>query len=149
MVPDTLTPGDGQDLLARIKQARERRDTDAMLDLYHDDAEHRTDPFAPSLRGAIAIRRYWNDVAARQVRVDFDFERIWVSGGTVLVSWHAAYTKAATAERMRERCFSTIELDEAGLIVRINDWPTTRVVGIDSGVKASDPAPAEGGQEHG
>lgn len=148
-MPDTLTPGDGQDLLARIKQARERRDPDAMLELYRDDAEHRTDPFAPSLRGANAIRRYWNDVAAELVRVDFDAERVWVSGATVLVSWHGAYTRASTGERVRERCFSTIELDDAGLIERVNDWPATRVVGVDSGVTEADLAPAEGGHERG
>lgn len=127
-----MTPGEGQDLLARFKHAREQRDPDSMLELYRDDAEYSTDPFDAPLEGATAIRRHWNSVASEQVHVDFDAERVWVSGNTVLASWHGAFTRAATAERIRVRGFSTIELDAAGLIARMRDWPLSRVVGIDS-----------------
>lgn len=134
-MPDTLTPGDGQDLFARFKQAWENRDPDAMLELFREDAEYRTDPFAPPLVGANAIRGYWNEVAATQDHVEFDAERVWVSGRTVLGSWHAALTRRADAERVRVRGFSTMELDEGGLIVRMRAWPLTQAVGIDSSYK--------------
>ena len=131
-MPDTLTPGDGQDLFARFKRAWEKRDPDAMLALYRDDAEYQTDPFTPPLTGANAIRQHWNTIAAEQVHVDFDAERVWVSGRTVLASWHAAFTLEATAERIRVRGFSSIELDDEGLIARMRQWPVTRGVGTDS-----------------
>lgn len=130
-MPITLTPGDGQDLLARFRQAREQRDPEAMLELYDEDAEYRVEPFASPLRGANAIREHWNAAAADQVHVEFDVERIWVSGHTVLTSWHEAYTRVATAERVRVRGFSTIELGEASRIERMRDWPVALVVGID------------------
>jgi len=136
-VPTTLTPGDGQDLLARFKSAREDRDPDAMLELFAQACVYHPDPFAEALDGEIAIRAHWNDVAAEQVRVDFDAERIWVSGRTVLASWHAAFTRVATGERERVRGFSTLELDDHGLIARMRDWPTSRIVGIDSGPEPS------------
>lgn len=134
-MPTNLTPGDGQDLFARFKRAWEEREPDAMLELYAKDAEHRVDPFEEPMTGLVAIREHWNDVAASQDHVEFDAERIWVSGGTVLGSWHVAFTDRATADRVRVRGFSTMELDDQGLIIRLREWPIRRVVGVDSSYK--------------
>ncbi len=131
-MPQNLTPGDGQDVFARFKRAREGRDVDAMLELYAPDADYRTDPFLQSLTGTTAIRSHWNAVAAEQAHVEFDVERVWVSGRTVLGSWHAAHTLRSSASRVRTRAFSSIELDDAGFIVRMRDWPSRREVGADS-----------------
>jgi limonene-1,2-epoxide hydrolase len=124
-----LTPGDGQDVLARFKQARERRDPDAMVALFSESAEVRLDPFAPELRGALDIRAHWNEAAAGHAAVEFDAERVWVVGRTVLASWHEAYGRRVTAERVRVRGFITLELDGDGLIERMRSWPIERVVG--------------------
>lgn len=131
-VPDELTPGDGQDLFARFKQAWEGRDPDAMLELYGDDAEYRIDPFQEPMIGLNAIREHWNGVVAAQDHIEFDAERVWVSGRTVLGSWHVALTERATADRVRVRGFSTVELDDHGRIARMREWPVRRVVGVDS-----------------
>ena len=127
----TLTPGDGQDLVDRFKRAWERLDVDAAVALFREDAEYRFDPFEPPLSGANAIRAHWNDTAASQTHVEFDAERVWVSGPTVLASWHAAFTRQATAERVRRRGFMTLELDEAGLVARFREWSIDRTVGVD------------------
>ena len=66
-----------------------------------------------------------------QTHVEFDAERVWVSGPTVLASWHAAFTRRTTAERVRQRGFMTLELDEAGLIARFREWSVDRTVGVD------------------
>ena len=131
-VPTILTPGDGQDLFARFKRAWEERDPDAMMELFSDDAEYRSDPFMEPLMGLVAVREHWNGVVAAQDHIEFDAERVWVSGRTVLGSWHVALTERATAERVRVRGFSTMELDDHGRIVRMREWPVRRVVGIDS-----------------
>ena len=127
-----MTPGDGQDLFARFKRAWEERDPDAMMELFSDDAEYRSDPFMEPLMGLVAVREHWNGVVAAQDHIEFDAERVWVSGRTVLGSWHVALTERATAERVRVRGFSTMELDDHGRIVRMREWPVRRVVGIDS-----------------
>lgn len=127
-----LTPGDGQDLFARLKRAWEEREPDAMLELYAEDAEYRIDPFEEPMTGLVAIREHWNRVAAAQDHVEFDPERVWVSGRTVLGSWHVAFTDRATADRVRVRGFSTMELDDEGSISRMREWPIRRVVGTDS-----------------
>jgi hypothetical protein len=128
-VPDTLTPGDGHDLLARLKQARERRDPDAMVALFTKTADVRVDPFATELHGAIDIRAHWNRAAEGESAIEFDAERVWVTGHTVLASWHEAYTRRGSGERVRVRGFSSLELDREGLIERMRSWPVERVVG--------------------
>jgi ketosteroid isomerase-like protein len=135
-------------MLARFKRARERRDPDRMLELFAADAEYRPDPFEPPLSGELAIREHWNRIAADQVDVEFDAERVWVSGRTVLASWHAGYTQPSTGDRSRERGFSTIELDVAGLVSRMRAWPVVRVVAhIDPEGVAAAPAVAGEGQD--
>lgn len=138
-----LTHGEAQDLLATFKRGREGRDPDVVLSLFADEAEYRIDPFTEPLSGSNAIRAHWNDVAATQVHVEWDAERIWVSGTTVLASWHGAHTRRRSGERVRERGFMTLELDAAGLVQRLRRWPAERVVGLDSTV------PAEGEEMHG
>jgi ketosteroid isomerase-like protein len=130
-MPD-LTPGDGQDLLARLKRATERRDVDLAVSLFREDAEYRPDPFEPALAGALAIRGAFNTQAAERANVEFDAERVWVSGSTVLASWHGAHTQRADGGRVRSRGFMTLELDTERLISRLKGWTLTRHVGIDS-----------------
>ena len=127
----TLTPGDGQDLLAAYKRARERRDPDAALALYADGAEHRENPFRDPIVGTNAIRAMWNDMAASQANTEFDAERVWVVGDTVLAGYHAAFTDRDTAARTRVRGFMTMELNNERLIQRLRDWPVSSVVGTD------------------
>ena len=130
-MPD-LTPGDGQDLLNAYKRAWERRDVDAAMALYADAAEHRDHPFRDPYVGSNAIRAMWNDIAANERHVEFDAERVWVVGRTVLASWHAAYTDRTNADRIRMRGFMTLELDDARKVTRLREWPLSKVVGKDS-----------------
>ena len=127
-----LTPGDGQDLLAAWKRAYEARDVDAIVDLFDDDAEYRQAPFTEPLKGVNAIRELWNGLAANQGNVEFDAENVWVSGATVLASWHGAFTRRDTGERMRAYGFLTAELNDAGKVWRMRQWPVERSVGTDS-----------------
>ncbi|MEO6349426.1 MAG: nuclear transport factor 2 family protein [Candidatus Limnocylindrales bacterium] len=130
----TLTHGDAQDLLAAFKKAWERRAPDEIVEQFDSDAEYRPDAFAEDLHGINAIRALWNDICAAQAHVEFDVERIWVSGTTILVSWHAAYTRRATAERVRARGFMTLEMNdrEPRRVQRFRQWPAERLVGTDS-----------------
>jgi hypothetical protein len=95
------------------------------------------------MSGALEIRRHWNGVAAEQATVEFDAERVWVSGRTILSAWHEAYTRRASGERVRVRAFSTFELDEAGLIARLRSWPTERIVAMED----PDPSFAAAGRQ--
>ncbi len=148
LVMPSLTPGDGQALLARLKEATERRDVDLAVSLFRDDAEWRRDPFEEPLVGANAIRAVWNDEAATRANVELDAEQVWVTGQTVLARWHGAYTRRADAQRLRERGFLTLELDPEGLIARMREWTLTREVGVD-GTFAAEGGPEPGGTHGG
>ena len=126
------THGDAQDLLEKYKRAWEKRSPDMALELYSPVAELRIDPFEEPATGLNAIRELWNEVAATQDHVEFDAERIWVVERTVLASWHVAFTRSSTSERIRIRGFSTFEVDAAGLIQRQRQWAQSRVVAQDS-----------------
>jgi SnoaL-like protein len=127
----TFSHGDAQDLLAAFKRGWERRAPDELIELFDRDIDYRADPFAEPLIGLNAVRALWNDLAANQAHVEFDAEHIWVNGMTVLTSWHAAYTRRATAERVRARGFMTMELGDDRRIRRLRQWPAERVVGTD------------------
>ena len=133
----TFTHGDAQDLLAAFKEGWEKRSPDMIIELFDASAEYRSDPFSEPLHGLNEIRALWNDIVANQVRVEFDAERIWVSGLTVLSSWHAAYTRRATAERVRARGFMTMEVVESNpyRVQRLKQWALERVVGTDSNIE--------------
>ncbi|MEO8626208.1 MAG: nuclear transport factor 2 family protein [Candidatus Limnocylindrales bacterium] len=134
----SLTPGDGQDLLAAWKRGVERRSPDDLLELCDPDIDFRPDPFSEPLVGLNAVHAHWNEFAASQANVEFDAERVWVSGNTVLASWHGAYTRRATAERVRVRGFMTLELTDDRHIQRFRQWPTEQVVGTDSTFEVKD-----------
>lgn len=128
----TFSHGDAQDLIARYKRAWERRDVDLAVELFSEDATCRVDPFEPDLADANAIREWWNASLARIANVEFDAERIWLSGDTVLASFHAAWTQRHDAQRIRSRGFLTFELTLDGRVRRFREWSRTRAVGTDS-----------------
>ena len=128
----SLSHGHAQDLLEGFKRGWERRDPEAILALFGADAEYRAHPYAEPLTGPNAIRAHWNEIAATQAHVEFDAERIWVSGSTVLASWHAAFTRRSSGDRVRVRGFMAAELGDDMLIERFRQWPLEKVVGKDS-----------------
>lgn len=133
-----LTPGDGQDLLALWKRGSERRSPDDLLELCDPDIDYRPDPFSEATIGLTAVHARFNAFAASHANVEFDAERVWVSGNTVLASWHGAYTRRATAERMRVRGFMTLELSDDRKIQRFRQWVSERAVGTDSTFEVKD-----------
>ena len=130
------TNGEAQDLLTAYKLGWESGTPDRIIELLDRDIDYRADPFSEPLIGSNAVRALWNDIAAAQTHVEFDAERVWVSGATILASWHAAHTRRATAERVRVRGFMTLELGDHGLVKRVRQWPVERVVGSDGTFRA-------------
>jgi ketosteroid isomerase-like protein len=130
----TFTHGDAQDLGARLKRAWERRDVDAVLELFAPEAELRPDPFEPALQGELSIRAWCNGLAAAVVHPEADVERVWISGDSVLLAFHGAWTERATGQRSRIRAVVALDLDAERRIQRARAWALTRVVGTDSTV---------------
>jgi hypothetical protein len=124
--------------MARYKAGWERRDPDSIMELFAENAQYRDDPFADELAGSNAIRSKVNDVCAQTANVEFDAERVWVSGATILSSFHSAYTLRSNGKRVRQRGFLTMELDDAQQIWRFRQWAAEREVGTDSTFKVEE-----------
>ena len=131
-----LSHGAAQDILDTLKRGWEERDPETVVSLFRADADYREHPFAEPLLGGNAIRARWNEIAASQAHIDFEPERIWVCNSTVLASWHVAFTVRASGERVRQRGFMTLEVDEEGKVWRLRQWPLEQVVGTDATFRA-------------
>jgi hypothetical protein len=127
-----LSHGDAQDLLATFRSGWEARDPETIVGMFRDDADYREHPFEEAFQGGNAIRARWNEIAATQAHIEFEAERIWVAGATILASFHAAFTRRQNGDRVRLRGFMTFEIDDEGLVWRFRQWPLEQVVGKDS-----------------
>ena len=105
------------------------------MELFNPNAHYRDDPFTDELAGANAIRAHINEICAMTANVEFDAERTWVSGETVLSSFHSAYTLRTDGSRHRQRGFLTFELDDEKLVQRLRQWAVERMVGTDATYK--------------
>ncbi len=132
----------GDELLEAYRRAFQRRDVDAMLELYAPEAEMRLDPFEEPVRGDLAIRATWNTLAAARANVELDIERFWVAGDVVLASWHGAYTRRDDAARVRLRGFLMLEVGPDGRVIRHREWTHTRAVGTDRTLRPERPGTA-------
>ena len=64
-----------------------------------------------------------------QANVEFDAERVWVSGRPCLPAGMPPTRAGQSGERVRVHGFMTLELADDGLIQRLRQWPVERVVG--------------------
>jgi len=113
------------DRLETFGHAWQTFDGDLIVSMFTDDAEYHADPFGPPMVGHNAIRAYWLDGALTTEDVEFDVERHWVSGDTVLAAWHASFVEKATAARVRLVGFMTWEMAPDGRIDRLREWTVT------------------------
>jgi SnoaL-like domain len=123
----SITYAQGHDLLEAYVQARTTYDGDAFTGLFTEEAELTLDPFASPLAGHNALRAYLNDAAEAERYFDLAIERHWVSGDTVLASWHASWNHAADeTAKVRQAGFLSAEVGEDGRIGRLKLWAVTR-----------------------
>src|SRR3954454_12651547 len=110
------------DLLEADGRAWADLDGDGWGALFFEDGEDHEDPFGTPLVGHNALRAYLLDAAASQRDVEFTVERHWVSGDTVLASWHVSFVSRASGETARKAGFLTAEVASDGGIARFREW---------------------------
>jgi ketosteroid isomerase-like protein len=110
------------DLLDAYGRARMSFDGDAWVDLFDPDATWQVGPFDPPLAGHNELRRYLLDASRQQEQVSFTIERHWVSGDTVLASWHLSFVDRQTDARVRRAGFLTAAVGADGRITQSRTW---------------------------
>ncbi len=117
----TLDYAAAADLLDRYGRTWEAFDGDGWTELFTDDVTYQEDPFEAPIVGRNAVRAYLLEESERQQDVEFTVERHWVSGSTVLASWHASYVQRSDAARVRLAGFLTMDVTD-GRIARFREW---------------------------
>jgi ketosteroid isomerase-like protein len=110
------------ELLAAYGAAWQGFDGDGWVALFEEDAEYHGDPFSPALVGHNALRAYLLQAAESQRDVEFTVERHWVSGSTILASWHATFVRQASGQVVRLAGFLTAEVGGNDRISRFREW---------------------------
>jgi SnoaL-like domain len=95
---------------------------DAWVALFTDDAVYDGDPFSAPMVGHNALREFLLTSAQEQTDVDFTVERHWVSGGTVLASFHAGYVQRIDHAHVRFAGFLTAEVASDGRVEHFREW---------------------------
>lgn len=118
----TIDYAAGGRLLEAFGRAWATFDGDAWTGLFTEDARYHGDPFSPPIEGHLALRAFLVESAESQEDVEFTVERHWVSGSTVLASWHASYLRRKTPDRVRIAGFMTMEVAPDGRVDRLHEW---------------------------
>jgi len=101
------------------------QDGDAFAGLFDDEAELHPAPFGPPLSGSNAIRAYLGKCAEVHADLDLTIERHWVSGATILASWHATLVRRLDRAHVQEAGFLTAEIS-AGRCSRLRLWTVVK-----------------------
>ena len=110
------------ELLEAYGRAWQDFDGDAWVALFSENAEYHVDPFAAPLVGHNALRAYLLEAATTQRDVEFTVEQHWVSGTTVLATWHVTVVRRADGNLVRIAGFLTAEVAPDGRISRFREW---------------------------
>jgi ketosteroid isomerase-like protein len=110
------------DLLEAYGRARVTFDGDAWVDLFEPEATWQVDPFEPPLTGHNDLRRFLLDASRQEEQVTFTVERHWVSGDTILASWHLSFIDQQTTARVRRSGFLTATVGTDGRIAQSRTW---------------------------
>lgn len=113
------------DLLDAFGRAWASFDGDLIVSLFTEDGEYHEDPFGPALVGHNAIRAYWLAESETTSDVEFQVERHWVAGDTVLAAWHASYRDRGASVPTRLAGFMTWAMAPDGRIARLREWLVT------------------------
>jgi len=118
------------DWLGRYERAWRSPGTDALAELFTEDATYSTAPYESPHRGLAAMREMWE---AERSGPDEDFEMssevVAVEGDTavarVVVHYLAAKEKEGRHHRQRReyRDLWIVRLDESGLCSHFEEWP--------------------------
>ncbi|MBM4407041.1 MAG: nuclear transport factor 2 family protein [Chloroflexi bacterium] len=121
MTPAQIGYAEAADFLARYAAALTTFDGDDWVALFSEDAEYHADPFSAPVVGHNGLRALLLERAAREAQSEFEIQRHWVSGATILSAWHASAVDRGSRQRVRSAGFSTFEMQD-GRCARYRQW---------------------------
>jgi nuclear transport factor 2 (NTF2) superfamily protein len=97
--PQQLTSRDAKHFLTNYKKAWETRDPELAASLFTRDAEYKTNPFSPAIRGREAIHDYWAGATGRQAEIRFNVASFIQCGFSLAAEWTCTYQDQSSGEK--------------------------------------------------
>ena len=103
--------------------AWEAGDSQAVIELFADDAEYYETPFDAPMVGKDAIHQYWSEGAGEsQKDVHFSYEAIDIVESTGLAQWRATFIRVPSGIHVELDGFLLAEFDSAGNCSLFREW---------------------------
>ncbi|MGC1256570.1 MAG: nuclear transport factor 2 family protein, partial [Candidatus Acidiferrales bacterium] len=99
-----------------------RRDPEAAVSLYADDATYQITPFDEPLRGRAAIYDYWIGVTRTEERIQFDYEIVAITAEYGVARWWASFVRVPPGLETKLDGIFLISLDSAGRCQSLREW---------------------------
>ncbi len=110
MIVSAKPPAEGSELrlvynemIDRFGKAWEQGSSDAMTDIFSEDAVFLASPFDEPLRGKAAIADYWKDVPLEQAEVSFRFGEIFIVGPWFSTEYKCTFRRRRTGQMIDVR----------------------------------------------
>jgi uncharacterized protein (TIGR02246 family) len=118
---EELNRPDLESWLERYGRAWERKDPNAAITLFTEDATYRETPFDEVMSGREAIRAYWQQIPDTQDDISFGSEVLHAGGDRAFVHWWARYVRIRDGQRVRLDGAFVLEF-ENGLCRSLREW---------------------------
>ena len=80
--------------MSRYKKAWETLDSDAIIEIFTEDATYQVTPFKDPYVGHTEIQKYWREVVTTKEKdVEVSLDNFYVFGDTGMVEWSTKFTR--------------------------------------------------------
>lgn len=123
MAAEGLTADAAKAWLDAYGKAWETKDSALVLTLFTPDAIYHDSAFEPEMKGADAIKSYWDTVTATQEDIAFQSELWAVVDDVAIAHWSAQFTAGGQQARLDGVFHLKFVSSEAGLVcAHLREW---------------------------
>jgi ketosteroid isomerase-like protein len=118
-----MTREDLKTWLDAYGRAWERRDAQAVVELFAEEATYQETPFVEPLRGRAAIREYWTDaVVQAQQQIRFGYQILAVTEDSGIAHWWASFVRVSTKAQVKLDGIFLLTFASGNLCRELREW---------------------------
>jgi ketosteroid isomerase-like protein len=125
-----LTRELAESVIAKYKDAWERQDPDAILEIFTSDAIYHERVLKEPFRGRNEIRQYWKTkVVEGQANIEFNLLCLYIDGDTMIAEWDVVFDDRAQNLKKHMREVAIAQMHE-GKIQSLREYWSSEVLPI-------------------
>lgn len=98
-------------IIERYKYAWESQDSEAILQIFHEDAVYHEHAYQPRMSGLAEIERYWNaKVKHEQANIEFRLLNLFIDGSVAVAEWQCEFDEPMKRRRIQIKEVAIIEI---------------------------------------